>query len=76
MVWFIIFLYTQKLKKYLCMYFLDLIISLLNPWELDQYFKNSKYFFFFGINGQHFDINTGPTSRLIFKYKKLTKRFS
>jgi hypothetical protein len=68
------FIYT-KIKKYLCMHFLDLIISLLNPWELDQYFKNSKYLFL-RINGQHSDINTGPTSRLIFKYKKLTKRFS
>ena len=26
------------------------------------------------INGQHFDINAGPTNELIFKYQELTKK--
>jgi hypothetical protein len=49
------------------MYFWDLIISLLNPLEFDQYFKNPENKFM-RINGQFSDINIGLISKLIFKY--------
>jgi len=43
-----------------------------------QYFNNPKFSFFFSlkINGQYFGINIGPTSKLIFKYQGLTRKFS
>ena len=28
------------------------------------------------INGQHSDINIGPTNRLLFKYQEFTRKFS
>jgi hypothetical protein len=28
------------------------------------------------INGKHHDINVGPINRLIFRYQKLTRKFS
>ena len=64
---FAFFIYTQKFKKYLYMHFWDLIISLLNPLEFDQYFKNLENKFM-RINGQFSDINIGLISKLIFKY--------
>jgi hypothetical protein len=56
------------------MYFWDLIISLLNPLEFDQYFKNPENKFM-RINGQFSDINIGLISKLIFKYQKLIRKF-
>jgi len=56
------------------MHFWDLIISLLNPLEFGQYFKNPENKCM-RINGQHSDINIGLTSRLIFKYQKLIRKF-
>jgi len=56
------------------MHFWDLIISLLNPLEFDQYFKNPENKCM-RINGQHSDINIGLTRRLIFKYQKLIRKF-
>jgi hypothetical protein len=34
-------------KKHICMYFFDLITSLLKPWELGLYFQNTKNYFVF-----------------------------
>ena len=36
---------TQKIQKYVLACTLALITSLLEPWELGQYFKNSKKIF-------------------------------
>jgi len=48
------------------------------PKGFGQYFNNPKFSSFFSlkINGQYFGINIGPTSKLIFKYQGLTRKFS